>query len=87
MVGHASGTVSRIIWSPVGFGTTTQGWRPISVNTQPALLARNGVGMPSSCNQENQRWSGTRPRRVSQSATSANSTGRASNPIMARNDQ
>ena len=57
-----SATVSRMSGSPVGLGTTTHGWRPISVNTQPALLARNGVGMVSSAKRENQagRWCGRR---------------------------
>ena len=55
---------------------------PISVNTQPALLARNGIGIVSRANQENHLRSGMRPRRVSHSATTANNTGMAKRPIM-----
>ena len=82
-----SRTVIRINWSPVGFGATTHGWRPISVNTHPEMLARNGVGMVSSANQETQRLLGVRPPRVSHSTVRANNTGIASNPIIKRKDQ
>src|SRR5699024_7199977 len=40
---------SRTVGSS-GLGWTTQGWRPISVNTQPAELARNGIGIDSRVN-------------------------------------
>ena len=82
-----SRTVSLINWSPSGLGATIQGWRPISVKTQPAALARNGVGMVHTAKRDNHFRSGTRPRRVSHSAVRANSMGIAMNPIIARKDQ
>ncbi|SIL87605.1 Uncharacterised protein [Mycobacteroides abscessus subsp. abscessus] len=83
----AMSTVSRIWSTPVGLGATTQGCRPISVNTQPALFARNGVGMARMESHANQRLPGIRPRRVTHSPASANSADPAASPIIARKDQ
>ena len=77
----------RTASGPSGLGTTTQGWRPISVKIQPNELAANGATTSSTASLEYQPLPGTRPRRVSQSPTSARPTVSSPSPIISRNDQ
>src|SRR6478736_1259732 len=51
----------------LGFGATTQGWRPISVKIHPNEDARNGVAIAAMPSVPNHFLSVTRPLRVSHS--------------------
>src|SRR5687767_5621751 len=73
--------------TPDGFGTTTNGCRPISVKIQPALLARKGVAMPASAAAGNHFPLGTRPPRVSHSIATPRPADRPPNPIISRKPQ
>ncbi len=76
----------RTASGPVGFGTTTQGCRPISVKIQPKELAKNGATTTSVAARANQRCTG-RPRRVPQRPASASRIVTSPRPIISRNDQ
>ena len=70
---------------PVGFGATTQGWRPISVKIQPKALATNGRGIMAMAVRRIQRFLGSRrPPRVIHQAPTAPKEARAPKPIIAR---
>ncbi len=71
----------------VGFGATTNGWRPSSVNTHPVALAAKGDRMPNTASRMSHLERGTVPLRVSHSATAAANAASAPNRIISRNAQ
>src|SRR5690625_2855254 len=80
--------VSMRTWStPVGFGTTTQGWRPISVKIHPNEAPRNGIGRESRARRANQGLSVTLRLRRYHAPASASAAENAANPIINRKDQ
>ncbi|GAB3807106.1 hypothetical protein GCM10027605_36720 [Micromonospora zhanjiangensis] len=76
-------TPSRVSISP----KTTQGWRPISVNSQPKQLAASGSSGRISAARSSHRLVGVRPRRCAHRAQAAMAA--AANPkvIMRRKVQ
>src|SRR5699024_876477 len=82
--------ISRTVGSS-GLGWTTQGWRPISVNTQPAEFARNGIGIDSTAYHWNRREPVVRAAsplpRVTHRAQRARIPLKAASPIIRRKDQ
>src|SRR5690554_2657563 len=65
-----------------GLGTTTHGWRPISVKIQPKIEARKGMGIARMPSRANHGLSVVRPLRVSHSAATARAAEKAARPIM-----
>ncbi|MEI2652706.1 MAG: hypothetical protein V9G12_11230 [Microthrixaceae bacterium] len=84
----ASAVRIRTSGMPLGFGATTHGWRPISVNIQPNALARNGVAITAIVATGSHFHAGrSRPRRVRQRPATAPKAAMAPNRIIRRNAQ
>src|SRR5690606_3737305 len=70
-----------------GFGTTTNGCRPISVNTQPARLPETAAAKLATARRVHHGLFGKRCLRVSHSTAAAPAADTAPNPIINRNPQ
>src|SRR5580698_6326369 len=87
VITEAMPTDGETAWDVFINPNTVHGWRPSSVNSQPAVLARNGSAIPHMQARRNQRPTGARLRRLNQRPATESREARKPNPIINRKVQ